>query len=328
MKIQKMKPPIRKSPATIALCALCVLCAAMLAAGCTQDEPLAAVAGGGAPGQVPLAIMSADVQTEVTVTRASTALGAGSSIGVFLNNASGVTSYTAKNNVRYNCASTAWNPESEPARIYLTSDNADVCAYYPYRADVTDATRVSLVPRVLADGEAPLAYAANLTVNADNKNVTFSMTQACSWLVIDFTRGDVPDDITLSEFSLINGGLYKAAQLDVTTGGTSSFTAADGGTLTFTGDIALAKNSTVTRSLSMVPSPLLVGGLKVSMKVKEYGNKVLSTTLADLTALARGTKYKVTLTVDGTKLEATSVEVLPWTASTVNNGGNPWIPLP
>lgn len=329
MKIQKMKPPIRKSPATIALCALCALCAAMLAAGCTQDESLAAAAAGGvAPGQVPLAIMSADVQTEVTVTRASTALGAGSSIGVFLNNASGVTSYTAKNNVRYNCAGAAWNPESEPARIYLTSDNADVCAYYPYRADVTDATRVSLVPRVLADGEAPLAYAANLTVNADNKNVTFSMTQACSWLVIDFTRGDVPDDITLSEFSLINGGLYKAAQLDVTTGGTSSFTAADGGTLTFTGDIALAKNSTVTRSLSMVPSPSLVGGLKVSVKVKEYGGKVLSTTLGGITALARGTKYKITLTVDGTKLEATSVEVLPWTASTVNNGGNPWIPLP
>ena len=78
----------------------------------------------------------------------------------------------------------------------------------------------------------------------------------------------------------------------------------------------------------MVPSPSLGTGLKVSVKVKEYGGKVLSTTLGGITALARGTKYKITLTVDGTGLAVTSVEVLPWTASTVNNGGNPWIPLP
>ena len=316
MKIQMKYPAI----------AYCI-CAAMLATGCSQDEALTSPAGT-PPGQVPLTITSAGLQTEVTVTRASTQLGAGASIGVFLDNVAGSSSYTQKYNVRYDCGGAAWNPAAEAARIYLTSDNADVCAYYPHRSGCDYKDRISLAPRILADGEAPLAYATHRTVNADNKNVTFSMTQACSWLVINFKRGDLKDDITLSEFSLTNSGLYKESLLNITDGSITNTTSADAGTITFTDDIALAKNSTVIRSISLPPSPSLSGGLKVSVKVKEYGNKVLSTTLTGFTALARGYKYAVTLTVDGTDLGVSSVEVLPWTETTVNNGGSPWVPLP
>nr|DAU81405.1 MAG TPA: Fimbrillin-like [Caudoviricetes sp.] len=312
----------RKSKQITALILAC-----LLAAGCTQADMMTGDGVTCPTGRVPLAIGSADVQTGVPDTRAAQTLGAGASIGVFLNNASGVTSYTPMKNVRYDCVSTAWNPVTESVRIYLTSDKADVCAYYPYDTSVTGASAVSLTPRILADGISPLAYATNQTVDADNKNVTFSMTQACSWLVIDFKRGNIKDDITLSEFSLTNSGLYKEYVLNITDGSTTN-TAADGGTVTFSGDIALPQNSTVTRSLSMPPSPTLTGGVKVSVKVKEYGNKVLSITLTGLTALARGYKYAVTLTVDGTELGVASVEVLPWTESTVNNGGNPFIPLP
>lgn len=314
MKIQ-MKCP------AIAFC----ICAAMLATGCSQDEALTSPAGG-IGRQVPLTITSAALQTEVTATRASTQLGAGATIGVFLDNVAGSSSYTRMYNVPYSCGGAAWSPGTEAARIYLTSDDANVCAYYPYRNNIYNNI-LSLAPRLLADGEAPLAYATYKTVNADNKNVTFSMTQACSWLVIAFKRGNTKDDITLSEFSLTNSGLYKESVLNITDGSTTN-TAADGGKVTFTGDIALPKNSTVTRNLSMPPSSALTGGLKVSVKVKEYGNKVLSTTLTGLTALARGYKYAVTLTVDGSELGISSVEVLPWTTTTVNNGGSPWVPLP
>mgnify|MGYP000172115190 CR=1 FL=1 len=314
MKIQ-MKCP------AIAFC----ICAAMLATGCSQDEALTSPAGG-IGRQVPLTITSAALQTEVTATRASTQLGAGATIGVFLDNVAGSSSYTRMYNVPYSCGGAAWSPGTEAARIYLTSDDANVCAYYPYRNNIYNNI-LSLAPRLLADGEAPLAYATYKTVNADNKNVTFSMTQACSWLVIAFKRGNTKDDITLSEFSLTNSGLYKESVLNITDGSTTD-TAADGGKVTFTGDIALPKNSTVTRNLSMPPSSALTGGLKVSVKVKEYGNKVLSTTLTGLTALARGYKYAVTLTVDGSELGISSVEVLPWTTTTVNNGGSPWVPLP
>lgn len=303
------------------------LCVAMLAAGCSQGEAMSTLAGDKHT-QVPLKITSADLQAETTVTRTFTALGSGASIGVFLRNAPGGSSYTQRNNVRYNCESEIWNPVTEDARIYLTSADANVCAYYPYQSSVTDATQVLLVPHILAADEVPLAYAVSQKVNVPDMNVTFSMRQAYSWLVLDFKRGNAKDDITLSEFSLNNSGLYKESVINITNGIDVTNTPADGGMITFAGDIALAKNNSVTRNLFMPPSSSLVGGLKVSVKVKEYGNKVLSTTLAGLTALERGYKYAVTLTVDGTVLGVTSVEVLPWAESTINNGGNPFVPLP
>lgn len=301
-------------------------CVMMLTAGCSQNEVISSYADENNT-RVPLTIASAELQTEVTTTRAFTALGTGASIGVVLGNVIEGKFETTHSNVRYNYGSTKWVPNLELERIYVTSPDAYVCAYYPYNAAVTDAPKVSLAPRILADGEIPLAYATIQSTNGGHQEISFSMTQACSWLVIDFKRGNTKDDITLSEFSLTNSGLYKEFVLNITDG-SSTNTAADGGMVTFTGDIALPKNSTATRSLSMPPSPTLSGGLKVSVKVKEYGNKVLSTTLTGLTALERGYKYALTITVDGDGLGVSSVEILPWTESTVNNGGSPFIPLP
>lgn len=308
-------------------CLLALAC--LLAAGCSQED---ALPGKGDGARVPLTITSASMETEVSVTRAGTTpLGAGATIGVFLDNAAGVTSYGRMNNVRYNCGGAAWNPSSEANRIYLTSDKAVVCAYYPHKNILNSSVaersvKVYLDPYVLADGEEPFAYATSAEVNAESKEVSFSMRQACSWLVIDFKRGDVKDDITLSSFSLSNANLRGGMDIDIMNGTESTPTLQ--ATLEFVGDITLPKNSAVTRGVAMLPSASLTGGLKVSVKVKEYGDKVMSTTLTGLTALQRGYKYGVTLTVNGTNIEATSVEVLPWTQATVNNGGSAYIPLP
>lgn len=308
-------------------CLLALAC--LLAAGCSQEDALPAKEDGA---RVPLTITSASMETEVSVTRAGTTpLGAGATIGVFLDNAVGVTSYGRMQNTRYNCGGAAWNPSSEANRIYLTSDKAVVCAYYPHKTNlnisVADrSVKMNLDPYVLADGEEPFAYATSAEVNAESKEVSFSMKQACSWLVIDFKRGDVKDDITLSSFSLSNANLVGRIELDIMNG-TESYSSKQA-TLEFTGDIALPKKGAVKRGVAMLPSASLTGGLKVSVKVKEYGDKVMSTTLTGLTALQRGYKYGVTLTVNGTNIEATSVEVLPWTQVTVNNGGIEYIPLP
>lgn len=302
-------------------------CVMMLTAGCSQNEAISSSYADEYNTRVPLTIASAGLQTEVTATRAFTALGTGASIGVVLGNVIEGKFETTHSNVRYNYGSTKWIPESELVRIYVTSPDAQVCAYYPYDAAATDAPKVSLAPRILTDGELPLAYATMQSTNAGHKEMNFSMTQACSWLVINFKRGNAKDDITLSEFSLTNSGLYKEFVLNITDG-SSTNTAADGGTVTFTGDIALPKNSTATRSLSMPPSSAFTGGVKVSVKVKEYGNKVLSTTLTGLTALERGYKYALTITVVGDGLDVSSVEVLPWTTTIMDNGGSPWVPLP
>lgn len=305
--------------------AFSAFCAMMLATGCSQDEPVPSQAGGNST-QVPLAVTSAEIQAEVTVTRAASLLGFDSRIGVFLGNDIENKFYATNSNVQYFYSTPAWIPFIESERIYVTSADVIVCAYYPYRADVTDATKVSLVPRLLAAGEVPLAYATKQTVSSNNQNVSFRMQQACSWLELAFKRGNTKDDITLSEISLVNNGLYKESLLDITTGSVTN-TAAEGGKVAFTGDIALAKNTIVTRNISMPPSAALPGGLKVGVKIKEYGDKVMSTTLAGLTSLERGYKYAVTITVDGNGMDV-SVEVLPWTTTTVDNGGTPLVPLP
>ena len=105
-------------------------------------------------------------------------------------------------------------------------------------------------------------------------------------------------------------------------------TPADMGRLSFTGDIALPRGGSVIRDIAVPPSNPLTGGLKVAVKVMEFGDKVLSTTLAGLTQLEQGYKYEVTLTVNGTELGVSSVKVLPWTVTTVNNEGQGLVPEP
>lgn len=315
--------------------------ACLLIAGCAKDDALSRPGGEAPDGQpVPLSVSNADVQVSEAATRgtagstraATTSLSDGSSIGVFLANATGVTTYTPKNNVCYKRTSGTWNATGE--QIYLTLEDAAVCAYYPYSSTVTDSKNVILTPTLLANGIEPLAYATNVTANSTKQHVTFNLKQACSWLVLNITRGNVPDDITLTDIVLAGSGLSKEYKLDITTGTSSGQTAADGGKITFalSPEVPLPKNTNasapVVFNLSMPPTTATItGGLTIGVKIKEY-NKMMSTTISGLTALNRGYKYKVNLTVDGTAMTATSVEVIDWKSSTVNNSGSPWIPLP
>lgn len=322
--------------------------ACLLIAGCAKDDALSRPGGEAPDGQpVPLSVSNADVQVSETATRgtagstraatattraATTTLPAGSKIGVFLANGENVTSYSPKNNVCYKRNANSWDATGE--QIYLTLEDAAVCAYYPYSSTVTDSKNVILNPTLLADGIEPLAYATNVPANNTKQHVTFNLKQACSWLVLNITRGNVPDDITLTDILLAGSGLSKEYKLDITTGNSSGQTAADGGKITFalSPGVPLPANTAavnpVVFNLSMPPTTATTsGGLTIGVKIKEY-NKMMSTTIKGLTALNRGYKYKVNLTVDGTAMTATSVTVIDWKSSTVNNSGSPWIPLP
>lgn len=308
--------------------------ACLLIAGCAKDDALSRPGGEAPDGQpVPLSVSNADVQVSEAATRAATtSLSDGSSIGVFLANAAGISTYSPKNNVCYKRTSGTWNATGE--QIYLTLEDAAVCAYYPYSSTVTDSKNVILTPTLLANGMEPLAYATNVPANSTKQHVTFNLKQACSWLVLNITRGNVPDNITLTDIVLAGNGLSKEYKLDITTGTSSGQTAADGGKITFAlpAEVPLPANTNtpnpVVFNLSMPPTTATItGGLTIGVKIKEY-NKMMSTTISGLTALERGKKYKVNLTVDGTAMTATSVEVIDWKSSAVNNSGNPWIPLP
>lgn len=317
MRIQKTVPAI-------------AVCAVLLVAGCSQDETLPGYGGTGGTG-TPLVISSVDIQSEVAATRTSSVVGAEKSIGVFLDNMPGSTANVTRNNVEYtNRPVGGWMPYLPDADIYLKTDVSNVCAYYPYDAAIIDATRVKLTAHLWGSGETPLAYAPYQEVSETSRTVNFSMKQLYAWLEITFKRGNMGNDITLSEFSLANNKLCKEQLFDIGNA-VYNYTLADAGMLTFAGDIALAKNGTAVRNILLPArgtSEPLTGGLKVSVKVKEYGNRVLSTTLTGLTALQWGYKYAVTLTVNTGMIGVSAVEVMPWTETNVNDGaGNPLIPM-
>lgn len=277
-------------------------------AGCTQNE-FGSDSTGDNGQQVPLNIEAPTLETEV-VTRAGTysTLGAGSSIGVFLDNATGVTAYTKQNNMRYDYGSPLWVPNNASKTVFLKTQDALVCAYYPYSSTVINSAKVDLSPQILDDGKEPLAYATNKTINRVNNTVSFQMNQACYWLVLKFTRGNIKEACTISEIRLENAALSKEYFVNITNG-TETKTPADNGRITFTGDIVLAANSTVTRNISLPYADALTGTLKIGVKLKNFGNRLMSVSLPGITSLPKGTKTEVTLTVNGTYIEVASVNI-------------------
>lgn len=314
MKRQNTYRTARIRMAWIAACAV-----AWAAGGCSQSDDVPEMP---AAVRVPLTVASASLQAGVTVTKAVTAVPVGQSMGLFLDNAAGVTSYMPTNNVRYDNGDTGW---SSSAPIGLGAEDASVCAYYPYSATVTNSKQVLLIPHVLAADEAPLAYAPNQTVNSGKATINFTLKQAYAWLALTFEQGDRTDCI-LKELTLVNSGLSREYRLDITTGNKVASTPATNGKVTLAGELSLPRNGSVTGQLLLPPADALPGGVKVSVKVGAFSDDVMSTTLTGLTALTAGYKYAVTLTVTGTGLTATGVTVSDWSEATVNNGGTGFIP--
>lgn len=313
------------------LSALSLAC--LLGAGCTQEDKLPSQVGeDGQP--VPLCVEQAEFLTSVVSTRATTtALGAGSSIGVFIDNDASSTSYTRRDNVRYNRGDAQWAVAVAAEPIGLRSEDAVVCAYYPYNSTVTDSKNVNLKPALLADGMEPLAYATNTTVNSNNRKVTFTLKQAYAWLQLNLTRAaGLTEDVTVTQVILTGPGMSEDYVMNITDGTEVSKTAAtDDRIVLDTPETPLVKGaaSPVTFNLSLPPTAAgaITGGLTVGVKLKELG-KVMMIKLSAITGLERGYKYTANLTVNGSALKVSSVEVTAWTPSTVNNGGNAYVPLP
>lgn len=301
-----------------------VFCATMLAAGCSQEDTVN-IHEEGYDTQVPLVITGARLQTEVTETRANQEVPRGTSIGVFLSNPVGSMDYTPKINIQYTNAASSWSPPAEDIR--LKAQDANLCAYYPYDASVTDAGRVSIKPKKLTNGEGALAFANGVIANSEKNAINFTMKQACSLLVLNFIR-ESKDAITLNDLSLTNNGFYKESVLNINDGHTVNNSKADGGMLLIPGEITLPKSGNVSCYIALPPPASLTNGVTISMKVKEYGNRKLTTTITRLTQMEQGYRYDVALAVNGTSLGVTSVEKLEWDDMIVNDGGETLKPIP
>lgn len=311
---------------------------ACLAAACSDEhEPGGARPGGNAPVTVPLEIASATVEGEAaTVTRAGavTTLASGS-IGVFLTGKDAATTYTETNNCgyTYNTSASKWAASSSVATIYLSGEDANVCAYYPYNSAGTynDETAIPLTTQEYA-AEEDLSFAMNSVVNGTSaqRAVTFAMTHAYSQVQLNITRENYPTTCAISAVTLENSSLATGATINITDG-TVSVTTTGNYSLSFASPKTLGASETYTRSLLMVPVASLATNtdgksLFISLTVD---GQTMSTGIpdADLPALTRGEKYVIALKIKGKEISATSVTAASWTDSPVN-GGTEYEPKP
>lgn len=257
----------------------------------------------------PLAIGMVHLDEEDVPGRA--ALGSGEAIGVFATNASGVTSYTNRYNVQYTSDGTKW---SSTAPIMLGSDNAAISAYHPYKSGVMTGSGLTLTSQYYQKSEdISFATAQNRnSTSTPSATINFSMARAYSQIEFVLNRATTyTGPFKIDKIGIKNAGIIGSCNLDVATGVYSSqtvnadFSYIPGGT-----GIGGSKETTLTSAVLMVPPASPPSG-KFTIDLTLDG--AMSSVDINALALAAGTKYKVTLNIEGIhEITVSQVTVEDW----------------
>lgn len=259
----------------------------------------------------PLAIGSVTLDMDETHSRSVTELGKDAVIGIFATNASGVSAYTPRYNVPYTNDGTSWS-SSNP--VVLGVENAAISAYHPYKAGDMSTTVLSLASQEYS-AEADISYA-----KAQNRNSTsiasaaidFTMLRAYSQIEFTLNRADTyTGSFKITKIGIKNSGIVGTGTLDVekdaytrTLNSDFSYNPANG-----TG-IGGGKEKTLTSSVLMVPPVSApTGKFTISLTIDD----ITSTIDINALALKAGTRYKVTIKVEGKhELTVSQVTIEDW----------------
>lgn len=287
-----------------------------------------------------LAVSSASMDAFATRAGSVTELATeGAAIGMFLKD-DATNGYVAADNSNiqyvYTAANTPkWGGATVADVIYLNNNDAQVCAYYPYDATVTDPAAVVLTSQEnLLDGSKDMSYSTYNTGTLNNANNTIALTMNHAYAKITFsiTRDEsyastcAITHISLEDATNLNSKIIASSSLDITDGtydasptlGAVSFDV-DATTAVYDGIADATTPTPEDVSVLMVPVDQLDGATKISFTVD--GN-VMSTTLdtSDTTgilkALAAGTNYKINVTIKGRGLQVTKVDIVDWVDNT------------
>ncbi len=281
-----------------------------------------------------LAVSSASMDAFATRAGSVTELATeGAAIGMFLKD-DPTNGYVAADNSNiqyvYTAANTPkWGGATPADVIYLNNNDAQVCAYYPYDAAVTDPAAVALTSQEnLVDGSKDLCYSYYNTANLNNANnqIALTMQHAYSKITFSITRDEsyastcAVTNIKIEDATNADSKIIPSATLDII--GDQLYTLSTAGAvdcpLTDTTPVYDGITDVATpeeASLLMVPVAALDASTKISFTVD--GN-VMSTTLdtSDTTgilkALAAGTNYKINVTIKGRGLQVTKVDIVDW----------------
>lgn len=293
----------------------------LLLAGCTAgDTPGIEPVTPPVTATVPLTVESATVSAEAT-TRTTTSLTSGS-IGVFRLAGNG---YEAINNRRYDYGSPAWVPNGGTVNaIYLGGVTAQVCAYYPWQAALDNSAAIPLTSRVLADGDTDISFATSRFVDGStaNRSTTFNMIRAYAKVTFKFQRENYPGRGEVQTVELKN--LLLSATLNIVSGTYSATAGVAGSSLPQTKNLIMPATGAVAWGSDLLLVPCIPAGSGMTIVVTVDG-KTMTTTIAPSSYQPVRGEYKtITITVQGTGINATSVTTEDW----ANSDLGPVIPVP
>lgn len=221
-------------------------------------------------------------------------LPAGSSIGVFVTDKSGVT-YDGQTlaNVKYTGAgeksSQTWTTESN---IMLSNNQANLAAYYPYSEDVTDVKAIPV--KATSDIQTDYMWATPVSGLYNKKtDAIIYMNHALAAVRLIVKQGNGQGSVEVTSVAFSSDGAATEALLDATKGTLSSI---NGQGTQFVVNETFVPSST-EKSFDFITVP---AGVSAPIIVELTVNGSKMTALGKSVLLEAGNIYEYTISVDGT----------------------------
>ena len=243
-----------------------------------------------------------------------------------------------------NAGESQWTAESEASTIYLGSEKADVCGYYPYTEETVDElykdrTKIPMETQNY-DVLKELYYVANQEVDAKKYFVDMHFKHAYSRLVLNIGVEDAyPAICSINSVALANDSLFRKAVIDITSGTVGIHP--DDTEKQFRGGYNITKDlpyvldgptKKYQADLLMIPTKLLpdpfepTKGLSVIVNVSGFPATVIIP-INDLSDFESGKKYVVSLKLRGIAIKSVTVTTTDWDEKILNEGID-YEPLP
>ncbi|MFA7115881.1 MAG: fimbrillin family protein [Bacteroidales bacterium] len=206
----------------------------------------------------------------------------------------------SRNNIQYTNSGSGWDVALGMEPIYLTKNEASLCAYSPYNSD-KDYTDGSLtLTSQLYTESADLCYQTGVKA-VSGTVVPFTLDHAYAKLTFTLTHNATYiDSCAVSEISIVNDGILASNTLDMTKGIYGSGTA---GTVTVNPDISsITRGSSAEVTVLMVPVLTLSGDIALTFTVDD---RIIRTTVG-LNSLEAGSNYKVNIMINSSVSEVTT----------------------
>ena len=294
---------------------LLILVGGILLNACSDDREMDDGRWKASALRVPLEVSSAVIKQEV-VTRLApdpVPLTEGA-IGIFLSGTEAESGqedsgYKVIDNRKYVYSEGHWGPPTANDTIYLVGNDADVCAYYPYKDSYTDKTAIPLQSQDYVETE-DIYYALNTMINGFTPAITF--------------------ELEISKITLKNSNLIKKGTINIAVDGSIHSSETGNYDLTTVTDASphtLSVGESYVCRVLMIPVPLKIErtdaeggefGLSVSLVI-DGQQMLVEIPYSELGEFRQGEKYVIGLKIKGTEIVPT-VKALEWEDEEVNGG--------